>query len=223
MSRLSLLRLLQSSDSAFPSGAFAFSSGQETLVREGRGPQAQDLLTGQILPRWFSFDRPFLHRAMELADRPEELLALDLRCHAQNGVERLASSSRRIGRALLSVHDRIGTPLVAAYRQQQRAQARPETTGYEPVVQGLVGAGMGLAPEEAEAGALHAVTAAFVSAAIRLGILGAIEAQALLARIAPLMAEGLARPCPEAASSFAPLVEIAASRRSDLHANLFAT
>ncbi|MGR3742695.1 MAG: urease accessory protein UreF [Pseudooceanicola nanhaiensis] len=223
---LPLLRLLQSADTAFPSGAFAFSSGLETLANEGRvrgAAEVQEVLFTQIVPRWLSFDRPFLHGAHTGADDPSRLIEIDGDCHVQNTTDRLAEASRRVGRSLLSVHARIGTPRVAAYRATLAEARRPDATGYEPVVQGLVGAGLGLTPAETEAGALHSVVMAFVSAAVRLGRAGAIEAQAVLANVAPAMAEGLARPVPERPGAFAPFAEIAAMRRATDHASLFST
>lgn len=221
-----LLRLLQTADTAFPSGAFAFSSGLETLANEGRvtgAADVRDVLSGQILPRWLSFDRPFLYEALAVAADPYKLLDVDHRCHLQNTVDRLADASRRVGRALLSVHARIGTPGVADYRAVLAETKRPKAAGYEPVVQGLLGQGLGLSRHQAEAGALHSVVMAFLSAAVRLGKLGAIEAQVILAEVAPQMAEGLAIPAPDRPGAFAPLADIAALRRSDTHAALFAT
>lgn len=223
---LSQLRLLQSADSAFPSGAFAFSSGLETLANEGKVRGAagvQDVLAAQIIPRWLGFDRVFLHAAHEAAGDPDRLLEIDRRCHCQNTVDRLAEASRRVGRSLLSVHSRIGTPKVDEYRVLLAEMQQPESTGYEPVVQGVVGAGLGLSPADTEVGALHAVVMSFVSAAVRLGRSGAIEAQSILVNVAPRMAGGLARPVPERAGAFAPFAEIAAMRRPAQHASLFAT
>lgn len=223
---LALLRMMQTADSAFPSGAFAFSSGLETLRTEGRVHGAADvhaLLTQQIMPRWFSFDRPFLREAMDAAQDPDRLMLIDGRCHMQNTSDRLAEASRRIGRALLSVHARIGTPHVAPFRAAIARAERPGDVGYDPVVQGVVAAGLGLSALQAQAGALNAAVTAFVSGAVRLGCLGAIEAQSLLAQVAPDMARGLTAPCPERAGSFSPLSEIAAVRRDTSHASLFAT
>jgi len=221
-----LLRLLQTTDSAFPSGAFAFSSGLETLKNEGRVRDAADvhrILTRQIMPRWFSFDRPFLAEARDVAEDTERLLEIDARCHLQNTSDRLADASRRIGRAMLSVHSRIATPHVAASEAAIAKAGRASAAGYEPVVQAVVSAGLGLSTPHMEAGALNAAVMAFVSAAVRLGCLGAIEAQSLLAQTAPLMAAGLNSPCPPRAGSFSPLSEIAAVRRATVHASLFAT
>ena len=222
----SLLRLLQTTDSAFPSGAFAFSSGLETLKNEGNVRSAVDIhrvLTQQIMPRWFTFDRPFLNEARDASDDTAHLLGIDARCHLQNTSDRLADASRRIGRSLLSVHSRIGTPHVAAYGAAIAKAGHMNSAGYEPVVQGVISAGLGLSTHQAEAGALHATVMAFVSAAVRLGCLGAIEAQSLLAQVAPQMAGGLSSPCPTQAGSFSPLSEIAAVRRTTAHASLFAT
>lgn len=223
---LPLLRLMQTTDSAFPSGAFAFSSGLETLRNEGRVHGAEDvhaILTRQILPRWLSFDRPFLTEAMAAANDPDQLLEIDARCHVQNTSDRLADSSRRIGRSLLSVHTRIGTPLASDFSAAIAQAKRDNAAGYEPVVQGVIAAGLVLSPLQAQAGALNAALMAFVSAAVRLGCIGAIEAQSLLAQVAPAMAQGLSEPCPDRAGSFSPLSEIAAVRRNTAHASLFAT
>ncbi|MCR9145710.1 MAG: urease accessory protein UreF [Rhodobacteraceae bacterium] len=223
---LPLLRLMQTTDSAFPSGAFAFSSGLETLRNEGKVRGAGDvhaILTRQILPRWLGFERPFLKQAMEAADDTDRLLEIDARCHVQNSSDRLAEASRRIGRSLLAVHGRIGTPHVSEFSAAIAQAGRGTAAGYEPVVQGVVAAGLGLSPLQAQAGTLNAAAMAFVSAAVRLGCIGAIEAQSLLAQVAPDMARGLAEPCPDRAGSFSPLSEIAAVRRNTTHASLFAT
>jgi urease accessory protein len=223
---LPLIRLMQTTDSAFPSGAFAFSSGLETLMTEGRVRDASDVhrvLAHQIMPRWFDFDRPFLKEAMEAAEDTARLLDIDAQCHIQNTSDRLAEASRRIGRSLLSVHTRIGTPLVANFSIAIGQSNRSSVAGYEPVVLGVVSAGLGLSLQQAQTGALNAAVSAFISAAVRLGCLGAIEAQSLLAQTAPAMADGLETPCPAKPGSFSPFSEIASVRRSTSHANLFAT
>lgn len=221
-----MIRLLQVSDTSFPSGAFAFSSGLETLVNEGRVTDAADIsavLTGQVLPRWASFDRPFLVAAYDAGTDLARLAEIDERCHMQNTADRLAEAARRIGRSLLSVHARIGTPGTAAYRAAIGAPHLRATTGYEPVVQGLIGGGLGLTAAQTELSGLHSVTMAFVSAAVRLGRLGAIEAQAIMAAAAPKMAQILDAPVPARPGAFSPLAEIAALRRNASQVSLFAT
>lgn len=221
-----LIRLLQVSDTSFPSGAFAFSSGLETLVNEGRVHGAADIgaiLAGQILPRWASFDRPFLQAAHAAGTDIKRLAEIDARCHAQNTADRLAEAARRIGRSLLSVHARVGTAGTVEYRAAIRSPQLRDVTGYEPVVQGLIGSGLGLSVAQTELSGLHSVTMSFVSAAVRLGRLGAIEAQSILAASATEMAEILDAPVPARPGTFSPLAEIAALRRNAAHASLFAT
>ncbi len=226
MNALAHLRMLQCADTAFPSGGFAFSSGLESLGDDGHVTRAEDvqrILETQILDRWLEFDRVFHHRACAAADDPARLLDIDHQCHLQSGADRLAEASRRVGRSLLTVHAKMQTPCVVPYRTALFEAGRADSAGYEPVVQGVIGFGLGLNPPETEAGALHSVIMNFLSAAVRLGQLGAIEAQVLLARVLPGLAEALKAPVPERAGAFSPLAEIAALRRSDERASLFAT
>lgn len=55
------LRLLQLADSAFPTGAYAFSDGLETLTQRGEVRTADDLaafLAGQLAHGWGQQDAP---------------------------------------------------------------------------------------------------------------------------------------------------------------------
>ncbi len=213
----SLLRMLQTGDSAFPSGAFAFSNGLETLVGEGLVPDRMPLgnvLIGQIAPRWLTFDRAFLHAAMAADD----VAAIDRDCHVRQTVPELASASQRMGRALLTSHARIGTAGAADYLARPRADA----PGHAPVVQGLIGRGLGLTAEEAEAAAFHGLLSGFAAAAVRLGRLGALQAQKLVSDAISECASAF-ETTPGTPSAFAPIADIAAQRRNPQAVNLFAT
>lgn len=225
---LAQIRLLQCADSAFPSGNFAFSNGLETLVAEGRVRGAADitgLLKDQILPRWLSFDRWFVVEAHKAASEFEtgDLVEIDRACHAQSTTENLAAASRRVGQAMLRVHERLGTPLAADFFAAIGKREGTETSGYEPVVQGLVGAGVGLDLSQTEVGAIHTLLTGTVSAAVRLGRLGALDAQTVLAAIAADASTGLLAPLPDHPHSFAPLAEIATQRPPPGNISLFAT
>ncbi|WP_434053101.1 MAG: urease accessory UreF family protein [Roseibium sp.] len=233
-SPLTLLRLLQCNDSSFPSGAFAFSSGLETLVQEKRVSGRADLeriIATQILPRWLAFDRFFLNQAFDSASScadtsPEDwktLSAVDAECHIHNTIDALAVASRRIGRSLLNVHARIGTPGATGYKDYIIAEAAGHSAGYEPVVLGLISSALQFDRCHAEAVALNNCLLGVTSAAIRLGQIGAIEAQALLAEVSGLAAEALTQPAPAFPSSFSPLGDIAIMRKAQSGANLFAT
>lgn len=224
--KINLLRLLQCNDSAFPSGAFAFSNGLESLILEQRVNGYDDVKTviiSQIIPRWLSFDRFYMHRSYSLSDDLDEVIYLDQNCHSHNTNAVLASASRRMGRALLKVHSGMGTPLIEAYRTHVSKQDDFEFLGYEPVVQGLIAKGLKLEIELSEAAVLNGVMMGFVSAAIRLGKLGAIKAQLLLSEVTPIASAGLDRLPPQLPSSFSPIADIATMRKSSIGANLFAT
>ncbi|MEM6677763.1 MAG: urease accessory UreF family protein [Pseudomonadota bacterium] len=217
MTAASLLRMLQTGDSAFPSGAFAFSNGLETLLAEGVVPERMGLaavLMEQIAPRWLSFDRAFVHAAMAADDVP----AVDRDCHLRQSVPELAAASQRMGRALLTSHARIGTLGIDGYL----ALSRETAPGHAPVVQGLVGRGLGLGVEEAEAAAFHGLLSGFAASAVRLGKLGALNAQRLVAEAITRFAPAFETP-PEPPSAFSPLADIAAQRRDPAAVNLFAT
>ena len=215
-----LLTMLQISDSAFPSGAFAFSAGLETLAGEGRICGAEDLhdyLRDEILPRWCSFDRWFLVQAhgAGLTDSA----ALDRDCDCQTTISGLALASRRVGRALLSTHARIGTPGASAYLAQV---LQDDVPGHGAVIQGALARAMALPLVLAQAGALHGTISAALSASVRLGAVGALAAQRIYAELQAEMATALAEPVPEFAHSFSPLADIAAMRHRQNPTRLFA-
>lgn len=219
---LTLLRLLQLSDSSFPSGGFAFSNGLETLANEDVLYDTGDIegyLRGQLVTRWTSFDRWFLAAALEAHDDIGALGELDWLCEAQNSVASLAAASRRMGRAMLSSHQRIGTPFAGAYLTALREEAVP---GHLPVVQGLIAAALALPRAAAEASALYQLVSAALTAAVRLGRLGALEAQSVYTALAPHMAAVLQAAPPPEPHAFTPLGDIAAMRHADHATRLFA-
>lgn len=223
---LKLLRLLQCNDSSFPSGSFAFSNGLETLVREERiqdHRDISDILSHQIIPRWMSFDRFFVSAAFDCGDDLSRLRDVDTMCHQHNIIDILAASSRRIGRSLIDTHSKIGTPNVGNYRSQIVAQRHWDCAGHDPVVQGLISFSIGLEKEQAEIVALNNTMMAVISACIRLGKLGAIEAQRLLMDISKVAASELLNKVAEQPASFSLLTDIATTRKSATGASLFST
>lgn len=217
---VALLTLLQITDTSFPSGAFAFSGGLETLVHEGRVRGARPLhgfLTGEILPRWAHFDRVFLRAAFDAA--PQTIPDIDVDCETRNTIASLAEASRRQGRATLSSHARLGTPGAEAYLARVRAGAVP---GHASVVQAIIGRGLDLPVAMVEAGALHALATATVSAAVRLGTVGALQGQQVLAACRPALLALLAEDLPDEPFTFAPRADIAAMRHSLNPIRLFA-
>lgn len=224
MSALSLLKLLHVSDSAFPSGSFAFSNGLETIVKElhiTNKSELADLLINQVAARWFEFDRYFINQAFLCAGSVSELRRLDASCHVQNTNEAFALASRGIGRSLITVHKKLQTKGIIAFSGAVYGGKNSDDSGYEPVVRGLIGSSLNISQGETETGALFGTVSAFSSAAVRMNIIGALEAQQIIADALPKLCEMLAADCPNQATSSTLLSEIAALRHKHLDISLF--
>ncbi len=237
----SSLLALQQADSFFPGGAVAWSWGLETLVtdahlgtppatpsgrrprgvRHNRSEQVRAFVEGQLRHRWNSFDRPFLDAAWLAAGDLPTLMLLDAQVEALTLAEELRQGSRRVGQSLLGVHVALGTPGAAPYQQQVVAAATP---GHLPVVQGLIWQQLGMHREHCHLAAAHGLCTALVSAAVRLGVMGHVDAQRVLTDIQPLLLELLdAAPCTtDDASGFTPMAEIAVMRHETQPLRLFA-
>ncbi|PSJ65183.1 urease accessory protein UreF [Kumtagia ephedrae] len=220
---LGLLVALQHGDSQFPSGGFAFSQGLEASSQLAERLGAFDFagfMRAQIRHRWAEADRVALVRAHRLRGDLARLAALDREVEASTLVEGLRAGSRRNGAALLTTHARIGTPGAAAYRAMLRDGAAP---GHLAVVQGLLWQALGLDEATAVAISGYQAAASLATAAVRLGLVGAIEAQAELARMLPLIETGSAAPVAddEPIRSFIPLAEIAVALHGAAGQRLF--
>ena len=138
------LALLQLGDSFFPSGAASFSWGLETLRADGllRGTtDVEAFVSGQIAQRWSQFDRPAVLAAFRAHGDMGRLCAIDREIDAATWSREAREGARRIGIALLKVHDSLGTVGAAAYRDRIAAG---EAFGQMAAVHGFVGHATGL-------------------------------------------------------------------------------
>lgn len=217
-----LLLALQHGDSAFPSGGFAFSWGLETLKSDGLVTDAAgvaDFVGNQLARRWATSDRYFLHRAAEMAGDIEALAALDREVEAMTLASELRDGSRRAGRTLLRAHTGLGTPGVEPY---QAAVRDGRALGHLPIAQAVAWIGAGMALGEAETVAAYTLAAGIAQAAVRLSLLGAIEAQVMMTTIRPRIETLLGQPVPDKPHGFTPAAEIAVMRHETGDARLFA-
>ncbi len=218
-----LLTLLQHGDSFFPSGAFASSWGLETLHADGKVTDASSLthfIAGQLHLRWARLDRPALINAYRAGDALEQTVQIDTELEAFALAHDLREASRRVGRALLRVHAQLGTRNAGVYLKWIK---KGQAYGHVPVVQGLVWRSIGLSEESASALSGHGQCLAFVSVAIRLGIISHIEAQQILQQLRVTLLEVLQLPYPTFLSSFSPLTDIAIMRHETQSVRLFAS
>lgn len=219
-----LLTILQHADSAFPSGSFAFSNGIEGLSAMNapldRGG-LQAVVAMFLRHRWATSDRvavALTHRANGAFDKVAEI---DRAVEAATLAEPLRNGSKRNGNALLAAHVRLGTP---GARELRELIADTRAYGHLPVVQGFVWCAAGMSEAAAVAVSGYSTAAGLIAAAVRLGRIGAVEAQAVLTATLATIAD-LPAPLPPNAEieSFMPWVDAAASRHARAHLRLFAS
>jgi urease accessory protein len=219
-----LLTILQHADSAFPSGSFAFSNGVEGLAainapldRSG----LRDIVAMVLQHRWATSDRVAVMRAHRAGENFDELAVLDQAVEAATLSEPLRSGSKRNGNALLAAHTRLGTPGAGELRAQVTAE---KLHGHLPVVQGFLWRAHGMTGSDAMTISGYTTASGLIAAAVRLGRIGAVEAQAVLAALLPTIAALSTPVAPDARiESFLPWVDAAASRQAHAHLRLFAS
>lgn len=218
-----LFLLLQHGDTFFPSGAVSFSWGLEGAFNEGwvasRGDLAE-FLESQLRNRWASADRPFVEASHAQATGLDAVAELDHLLEAMILPEEQRTGSRRAGGALLLAHEKLATPGSADYRRRQRSGAVP---GHLSVVHGMLCAGLGLGRQEATVLSAYTCCSGLLGAAVRLGLVGHVESQRILARAGPLIAELISAPSRRVAeaASFTPMHDLASICHESQHQRLF--
>ncbi len=222
---LSLLSALQQADAAFPSGGFAFSNGIEGLAAMGTpldGAALAGVLAAVLRHRWAPCDRIALVQAWRAGPAPERLDRIDRAVEAATLPQSLRRGSCRNGAALLAAHVRLLTPGALAL---QRALDAGTLLGHLAVLQGALWRSVGLDEAMAAQVSGYTVISGLAAAAVRLGCLGALAAQAAVRDTLPLVAELSLLD----ADDFAPLggslpwLDIACARQQGAALRLFAS
>ncbi len=216
-----LISALQVSDSQFPCGAFAFSWGLEVLWREGRVGRDHlfALMEVELEDRWATFDRTIIYRAM-MARSDTEMFADDAEVEAMSWSTALRTGSRRAGAGLLTIHRKLATPGAEAYWTAVR---RGEAYGHFPVVQGAMFKGLDWTVRIALCVSGYGLLSGLGSAAVRLGLAGAIEVQQTMSALAPRLATLASEEPSETASVFNPLFDTAMMRHGADGVSLFSS
>ncbi|MCS0496476.1 urease accessory protein UreF [Ancylobacter sp. MQZ15Z-1] len=224
---LSLFATLWQADSAFPNGGFAFSNGVEGLAELGErldGEGLAGVLAMTLTHRWMGMDRIAVALAFAAGADMDRLTEIDRRLDAATLPAPQRTGSRRNGLAFLTAHARIGTPSAAELKRQVERRHMP---GHLPVMQGAVWRACGLDAQSALAASAYGVAAGMVSAAVRLGLVGAVEAQRCLGLTLPLLARLVdeagragALTCDDF-ESLTPMLDIATMRHASSDVRLF--
>jgi urease accessory protein len=224
------LAMLRHGDSAFPGGTASFSWGLETLVRDGlvrKATELEAMLQDQLRLRWATGERAALLAAWDAGLDFPAVARVDAVLEARTLAREWREGSRRAGAALLSVHVRLGTDGAADYQRALAAGAEIApglpAFGHLTVMQGFLWRQSRIDRLDAALMAAHSIVLTATGAAIRLGIIGHIDAQAIIGRSAPLIADLLAEEPPQLAEihAFVPLVEIASMRHETGAMRLF--
>jgi urease accessory protein len=206
-------------DSAFPTGLFAHSWGLESAWQHGEVrslPQVRDFVDASILQAGYGV-LPLLNAAFRQA---EQLEGLDRLADAflTNPVANRAS--RVQGRSLLATTGRVW-PSAALTVLSMRVEA---THAHVSPVSGVLFRELGLPLATIQRVMLFSAARGVLSAAVRLGIIGAFEAQRLQFDAAPRL-DDMAGRCANLGArdlaQTAPVIDLLQSRHDCLYSRLF--
>jgi urease accessory protein len=216
-----LWRLLQTTDSLFPTGAFSHSGGLEGLTNEGILKSAEDVerAVGEILVHSFArVDLPacgLAHRAAQEGNLAG-IVEIDARVDALKAPREAREASRSLGRRRLR--------LVAVLDGYRKLIEEDRTPGHQALVTGMHAALEGVSREEAMLAFAYGTAAGLVSSAMKLLPLGQTRAQGLLSRLGEAM-PGVVTSCDALSlddlGGFLPLLDIAAMRHETGAPRLF--
>ncbi len=224
--------LLQTSDSLFPTGAYAYSGGLETLVELGVVRDASSLsafLRGHAVPVLERFELPYLRfaRASAVCRDLDVLVDLDLEYGAAKLPRETRESSARVGTQRLRTLLRVMPGNEATGNTAARFQGLIEagkTPGHAAVVCGIQAAWLDVPVDAACAAYFYGSVSGYCSAALKLIRIGQEGCQSVLADVmtlaAPVVRASASVPR-EDAGWCDPAWEIAAARHERAFARLF--
>lgn len=217
-----LLLLLQITDSAFPTGAFAHSGGLETYAQLGLVRDAADLakIIAVRLEAAVCTDMLVIRTAVtaHIEHDTAQIHSLDSLCSASKLVRETRESSQKIGRRMLaSVLNLLDDPVLQHYQTEVTAG---RCMGHHAVTHGLACAALGIEPRAALLAFGYALAANQTAASLKLMRIGQTQAQAVLAAsgaaVEAAAGAALARTLDDF-GSFTPALDI----RSIQHEHLF--
>jgi urease accessory protein len=210
----------QLSDSAFPAGGFAHSSGLESAWQQGRvDSQSLDEFTRSQLNQAAHAVVPFVAAAHR---EPLRFVECDLACGAMLSNHVANRASRAQGQAFLLAGSRIfSSPALIRLAGDVRGE---RAAGHFAPVFGWVCQELDIKLEPAVRLFLFLTLRSLVSSAVRLGIAGPLEGQSLQWRAAPF-AEALVVPASriamQEAAQTAPLLDLLQGGHDRLYSRLF--
>ena len=174
--------LLQWTDSAFPTGAFAHSGGLETYTQAEivRSPGDITRLIAVKLEAAASTDLIVIHSAMSAYTAVDhaQIAELDALCSASKLARETREASEKIGRRMLaSVLNLMDDALLRHYQSEIMAE---RYAGHHAVAHGLASAALGIESRAALLAFGYALAANQTAASLKLMRVGQTQAQAVL-------------------------------------------
>jgi urease accessory protein len=182
------LTLIQLADSFFPSGTYTLSHGLESLIQQNKIQQSEDITT---------FLRVLLHNKIASSDlvalinsfqasktnNLKQIKHIDAQLFAQTAIAITRKTQQQSGRALLMVAQSTWQNQQLETLDQERALK--QFNSLHPIIFGVVGNLAGLNITDTSLAFLHGFITGVLGAAIRLGVLGHLQAQQILLQLAP--------------------------------------
>lgn len=221
--------LLQLADGTFPAGGFAHSGGLEAAVQLGEVASLASLRAfleaaiRQVGRGALPFVSAAHARGSQAAD-VTEWGAIDARCELflRNHVQNRASRDQ--GHALLAAASRAFEAVAALHAEARGLRGGGGFATHLAPTYGVVFAAVGLSRAATQASFLHGTLRGLLSAAVRLGAIGPLEAQRQHGELVPLLAE-VARACGglglDDVAQTAPLQDVLGGVQDRLYTRLF--
>ena len=223
------LALMQLADSFFPSGSFTLSHGLEYLVQNKQIKNAADLQTFLqilLLNKIGSCDLVALihsHRGSQQNSLPI-IIDADRQLFNQTLIATNRQTQQKSGRALLMVAQETWQD--EKLRQLQEKTATKQFYCLHPVVFGVVAEIAGIDEQNTALAFLHSYITGLLGAAIRLGIIGHIQAQKILLALQLDIVTTYHQACSLKLSemwSCTPTIDLAQMQHQKLKTRLFAS
>ena len=208
-------------DSAFPIGGFAHSGGLEAAVQLGYVQDSAALgeFVHTNLDQAAQFSAPFVAAVLR---SPVDYPGLNERYDTLLINDPANRASRALGAAVLAAGETIAAHgSVAAARAALRAS---RTYAHFPIAFGLLADAVGLDETAGVDAFLFLQARSLFSSAVRLGVIGPMESQRMLAavgRAAERWRDLARRTAPDSAAQTAPLLDILQSLHERLYSRLF--
>jgi urease accessory protein len=222
------LALMQLADSFFPTGSFTLSHGLESLVQQGKVQSMVELqifLQLLLLNKIGTTDVVALIHSHRNINQQEDIAALrqiEHQLFVQTAIAKYRETQRQSGRALLMVASVTWQDERLEMINQEVSQGKMHCL--HPVIFGAVSAIAGLQAQNSVLAFLHGLVTSILSAAIRLSVLGHLQAQQVLLQLAPVMEQvwvTASKMSLEQMWSGTPSIDIAQMQHADLDQRLF--